>query len=538
MRKQSRSSRAATTVALVILAIAGLLAFSDSIQNAQRKRARAAKTQLTQPKLSPDTLNLPGGAFDPLASGSVGTVIAGSDSLAPDEKGYYVIQLNKIANDEILDRLRASGIEILQYIPNRAFYVYASGASAANAAADQDVRWMGRLLPEHKIPAILSEQLKAAKAGTAPDSIAGLQMAEAQTAVFDVGVFKGADLKTASSRIAASTGGTVRNVIDLPGNFFNVVRVEATPDSITAAAELDGVFRIDAWSRPVAEDERAAQIVAGNYSSTSVIDPPGYDPLTQFGVDGTGVTVSVVDDGIGIPGDGGFYITSANAKNGPLRGASAGALGHGHLNATIVAGSTPFSTLDPTGYNYARGVAPKSNVLNIPILRSGYVGTEANTANDTVATTGPNGVAGSISNNSWGNGENDNSYDSYAAQFDGFVRDASDAGSIDPLLIIFSAGNSGSLGLTRPKMSKNSISVGNLENLRTELSASADNMDDLSGSSSIGPAADGRIKPDLSAPGTAITGGRSGPNALFGDIGTYHRWSSGTSHEAPQVAGA
>jgi len=250
------------------------------------------------------------------------------------------------------------------------------------------------------------------------------------------------------------------------------------------------------------------------------------------------VTVSVVDDGVGIPGEGGFYLTDSDTIDGPMRGASAGASGHGHLNATIIAGDSPFSSMDPTGYNYGKGIAPKANIINIPLLRAGYTGNEADCYNDTVTIAGRNGVLGSISNNSWGDGTNANKYDAYAAQFDGFVRDASAASTIDPVTLIFSAGNSGTSGLTRPKIAKNLIAVGNSENLRTELSATADNMDDLSGSSSRGPAADGRIKPDIIAPGTAITGGRSGTDSLFGNIDQYVRWSTGTSHAAPQVAGA
>ena len=539
MTTDPRSLRCATLLAALIVAIAVALTIDPPAQNAQRKVKRAAVPRIPAPKLSPDAVNLPGGAFDPVASVRGGKVTGGSEALGSGGEGYYIVQFDKIADDEMLDALRASGVEILQYVPNRAFYVYAHGGSAANAAASPNVRWVGRLLPEHKVPAVLAEQLSAAKnVDFLPGGMSDLQMASRRTAVFDVAVFKRADLKSAAGAIAASTGGTVRHAIELPGNFFDVVRVEAPIDTITIAADVDDVFRIDAWSKPIAEDERAAQIVAGNYTSSTVIDAPGYSPLAQFGVDGSGVTVSVVDDGVGIPGDGGFYVTASNAVNGPLRGASAGAVGHGHLNASIIAGDAPFSSLDGSGYNFGLGVAPKSHIINIPLLRSGYTGTEASTANDTVATAGPNGVPGFISNNSWGNGTNGNTYDSYTAQYDGFVRDASSAASIDPLLIVFSAGNSGGSGLTRPKMSKNTIAVANLENIRTELSASANNMDDLNGTSSIGPGADGRIKPDIAAPGTAVAGGRSGTDALFGNIDTFHRWSSGTSHAAPQVAGA
>ena len=254
------------------------------------------------------------------------------------------------------------------------------------------------------------------------------------------------------------------------------------------------------------------------------------------------MTVSVFDDGISIPGNGGLYLTSANTVDGPLRGSSSGAEGgHGHINASIIAGSTPFGILDPTGHNYGLGIAPRANILNIPALKAAYIGSEADVYNDTVSTPGPNGVNGSISNNSWGNGTNNNVYDSYTAQFDGFVRDASAAGTIDPISLIFSAGNSGpgASSLTRPKAAKNLIATGNSENYRPELSSTANNIEDLALSSSQGPTADGRVKPDIVAPGTVITGSRAGNcSSVSSCFETNHAFSSGTSHAAPQIAGA
>jgi hypothetical protein len=442
------------------------------------------------------------------------------------------------ATDELLDSLKATGVEVLQYVPHQAFFVYGSGESIALAATHSRVRWVGEFRPEYKLSSVLSEQIESLKNGRpVRESITGIQMTSKRSAIFDIAVFKRTDLGSASKRIAA-IGGLVRNEIELSENFFNVIRAELPADSISAVADIPDVVRIDAWSRPVKEDERAAQIVAGNYTSTTVISPPGYDPLTQFGANGQSVTVAVVDDGVGIPGDGGFYVTAGNAFNASLRGATTGALGHGHLQASIIAGDAPFSVLDTGGYNYGLGIAPKSNIVNIPFLKAGYTGTEADTANDAVATAGPNGVASFISNNSWGNGTNSNAYDSYTAQFDGFARDASSGPSIDPLLFVFSAGNQGSGGLTRPHVAKNLIAVASMENLRADLDPSSDNIDDLSVFSSRGPAADFRVKPDISAPGQAITGGRSGGSGLFGNIDAAHRWSSGTSHAAPQVAGA
>ena len=475
------------------------------------------------------TVNLPARKYEPVKTPPAETVRAGSaENINAGEKDYYIVQFAAATKDEWLDSLREIGAEIVQYVPHQAFFVYADGATISRIAAHSRVRWVGRYAADDK----LSPELKEFTAG-----------ARGNTATFDIAVFSRANLEEAASKVSDSFSGRILNAIRLPNNFFNVLRVEMPVNEVAEIAKISDVVRIDPYIRPAREDERAAQIVAGNYTSPTSILAPGYNPLTQFGVDGTGVTVSVVDDGVNIPGNGGFYINPANTVDGPLRGATAGASGgHGHINASIIAGSTPFGTLDPTGYNYGLGIAPKTNIINIPFLKSGNTTTDAQAVDDTLNTLGPNGVRGTISNNSWGSGTNGNSYDSLAAQYDGLVRDGSLASTIDPFNIIFSAGNSGpgANSLTRPKVAKNVISVANSENVRPEIGGtSADNMEDLRGSSSRGPAADGRIKPDITAPGTVITGSRAGDgSSVSGIIDANHAWSTGTSHAAPQVAGA
>ncbi len=479
------------------------------------------------------SINLPGAKFEPVESATAETI--GVGDAIPNEGGYCVVQFGGIAKDAWLDSIRDAGVEVLQYVPHQAFFVYGSGEAISKIAGHSRVRWVGKYTAEQK---------------RSPELAQFVTNVKGNSAMFDVAVFGRADLQDASNKILNVIRGKILHQIKLPNNFFNVVRIEAALDDIGEIAKIADVFRIDQYEKPRIEDERAAQIVAGNFMSTTVLNPPGYNPLGQFGVDGTGVTVMVSDDGISIPGNGGFYITSTNTVDGPLRGATAGASGgHGHINASIIAGDTPFGILDGLGYNYGLGVAPKANIINIPFLKSGNTTTDAQAIDDALNTPGPNGVPGSISNNSWGAGTNGNSYDSLAAQYDGFVQDGSLAGTIDPFSIIFSAGNCGNApatsacssqnGLTRPKISKNTIAVGNSENIRTEFSSSVNNVDDLASSSSRGLAADGRVKPDITAPGSVITGSRAGScGSVSSCFDANHAWSSGTSHAAPQVAGA
>lgn len=452
---------------------------------------------------------------------------------AKDAGDDFIIQFAAPVRDAWLDDLQHAGFKVITYLPTDAFLVHGPANALPLLQQHPRVRWTGVYQPAYRLPPNLQWAFGSSKELAKVPALDTYEIAIAKQA-------------SSSESLAALAllGGQILHVVVTPTNYFDLVRVQLPAQSLASAARLSGVISIDRYIPPTAEDERAAQIVAGNFTNATTLNAPGYDPLTQFGVNGNNVTVAVSDDGVGIPGDGGFYVTAGNTANANLRGATAGAQGHGHLQASIIAGAAPFSTLDPLGYNYGLGIAPAANILNIPFLRTGYTGTDANAVDDAVTTPGPNGVKANISNNSWGNGTNSNAYDSLAATYDGFVRDSSVAATNDALMLVFSAGNQGATGLTRPKVAKNILSVAASENVRpTSPSAGgstgvADNLEQLPDFSSRGPAADTRIKPDLTAPGDAITGGRSGTDVLFGNVDTFHRISSGTSHAAPQVAGA
>ena len=507
--------------------------FGSSVLLSKTKSSDPSRSGMDVARIE-TTVNLPGKKFDPVQEPPVDTVRAGDAGRLA--RGYYLIQLGGFATDEWLDSIRDAGVEILQYAPHNAFFVYADGGAIAKVAGHSRVRWVGEHRPEYKLSGHVKDVASNAKSGTTQ---------------FEIAVFKRASLDEVVSRV----GGRLISKDKLPNNFFNVLVVEVASSQLDEIAKIPDVVRIDPYVRPTPEDERSSQIIAGNYSNPTTLAAPGYNPLAQFGADGTGVTVMMSDDGVSIPGNGGLYITSANTVDGPLRGAAPGATGgHGHINASIIAGNTPFGVLDDLGYNYGLGVAPKANIINIPFLVGTNTTTDAEAVDDALNTLGPNGVRGTISNNSWGAGTNLNAYGTREALYDGLVRDGSFAPTIDPFNIIFSAGNSGPGGgtLTRPKVSKNTIAVANSENVRpgvlpfpvpspapAPIGTAADNMEDLRTSSSRGPAADGRIKPDITAPGTVITGSRAGScSSVSGCFDSVHAYSTGTSHAAPQVAGA
>ncbi|RHY69628.1 hypothetical protein DYB34_011350 [Aphanomyces astaci] len=120
-------------------------------------------------------------------------------------------------------------------------------------------------------------------------------------------------------------------------------------------------------------------------------------------------------------------------------------------------------------------------------------------------------LAPHVINNSWGSEVNSNTYQA--------VVNAWRTAGIIP---VFANGNSGPKCSTKwsPADYKNVIGVGNL------------GIDDkLSSTSSRGPAADGRIKPDVSAPGNRVRSAWNTGNSAYNTI-------SGTSMASPHVAGA
>lgn len=103
------------------------------------------------------------------------------------------------------------------------------------------------------------------------------------------------------------------------------------------------------------------------------------------------------------------------------------------------------------------------------------------------------------------------------------------------ILVVVANGNYGAKGHTvgAPATAKNCLSVGNGYSSRD-----GDDIDELNLSSSPGPCQDGRIKPEVFAPGTSIVSTRSSKSATpaYSGMESY-TMMSGTSMATPHVAG-
>ncbi|MGN0833844.1 MAG: S8 family serine peptidase [Kiritimatiellia bacterium] len=130
-------------------------------------------------------------------------------------------------------------------------------------------------------------------------------------------------------------------------------------------------------------------------------------------------------------------------------------------------------------------------------------------------------------------------YDTQCADFDRYVWEHPD------LLPVVSAGNYGPMPLTvnSPAAAKNVLAVGATENLRSSSQGSQGlsngTPENTASYSSLGPCQDGRIKPDVAAPGTGVLSTRAdGVDYKFGNYDRYYAYCSGTSMACPLTAGA
>ncbi len=147
-----------------------------------------------------------------------------------------------------------------------------------------------------------------------------------------------------------------------------------------------------------------------------------------------------------------------------------------------------------------------------------------------------------ITSNSWGY-PSEGEYSLYEAYWDLFVKGGEDwdgDGTPEPpITCVFAAGNAGpdpTVSLDGPGIAKNVIQVGATTN--PPFFAPYQFAD----FSSRGPTADGRIKPDVVAPGYYVVGPITGM-FMYGrltpdPVQALHAWAAGTSMATPQVAGA
>jgi outer membrane protein assembly factor BamB len=332
-----------------------------------------------------------------------------------------------------------------------------------------------------------------------------------------------------------------------PGATFDRLRRMAEPDRadanlfVVSGPEILDILRaIPEVAYVEAERERELHdnLAAKNYILN--VEPVWTEP--SLGYVGTGIIVDHNDSGIDLSHPDlppGAIVATA--------GAMSGNNGHGTHTAGSVLGRgfaapspvNTFSCGDGTPPLPAvRGMAFGARLVSNNIFDGGF------TTETSMFRFGFQQGA-RISTNSWGY-VNLYTYSSHASTVDGLVRDAdSTSAGNQELMILFSAGNdgpgSGTVG--SPGTAKNVLTVGASENDRCgAYVGSGPDIDTVANFSGRGPA-QGRIKPDLVAPGTDVLALESSDPLATEPwdqswTGPWYATDSGTSMSTPLAAGA
>ncbi|NOS71660.1 MAG: S8 family serine peptidase, partial [Verrucomicrobia bacterium] len=429
--------------------------------------------------------------------------------------GLFLIQFHSAPSLQEREQLRGLGIESLQYVPEDAFIAKFTNASPSAIAQMSFVNWVGDYRPQYKIHRALIGGLNTNR------PVAVLLHSSATPAqIFAV------------RRMLLSPRQSE------PQSFGTIIRGMIKPARLAALAQSEAVLWIESAPPMKLNDEVSSKIVAGDGGVNQLY-------TQSLGFDGAGVKISVADTGLDAGSAATMHPdllsrTPAFFFYGALTDAS-DEHSHGTHCAGIIAGNGATGEIDDNGFLFGLGVAPGAQIIAQRIF-DGVGGYEAPPSYETL-TRDAKSAGADIGSNSWGD-DTQGRYDISAMEFDGLVRDANALTPGDqPYILEFSAGNAGPGEQTigSPAVGKNVIATGASENDRTDLLIYSEGPETMADFSSRGPCEDGRIKPDVVAPGTWISSAKSSvapDDNSWSPISDNYLYVGGTSQAGPHVSGA
>jgi serine protease AprX len=473
------------------------------------------------------------------------------DSSAKD----FVVQFKSAITESEKEALKAAGGEIFRYVPDDALIVRISSEALRSMMEAGKINgfipFQGamKVAQDLPTPSVFSQGKRVSlyiSTFTATDAVeiaSYIQDQDKSSEILDVAL-QGVAANVDQSMIFALS--ILRGVefIDsiVPMNTMNMALDTSEEDASKAAGNVDDLTGFESGTKVMGFESVWAQGFTGSGQIGAMADT---------GLDMGDINLNAVDFKGAIPKGYSFGI-GARSWNDPM--------GHG----THVAGSVVSRGLASNGklMGGAHGATLIPQGMWSPILDNLTVPPKLAKLFDGAYADGAR-----VHTNSWG-GVKFGAYDSLAQQVDEFMWDHPD------FLVLFAAGNSGvdknadgridpnSVG--SPGTAKNVLTVGASENLLAiggnqkfihELrnadvnwpaepirsSKLSDNIEGVAVFSSRGPTSDGRLKPEIVAPGTNILSNKSHvPNAevMWGAFNNDYVFAGGTSMATPLTAGA
>ena len=548
------SLRRSTLAAALALALSTAVPASAAVQSLAA--AEPSPELLDAARVRPEVLILGAGAFDPTAQAiDAATVGAAADVAA---SAYALVQFAEGTDlAKARQALRAQGVEFLGYVPNNAYQVRLGPSGLKALRAQHGVRWAGLWQPALTLSPALWPAQRRDSGARQPDG-----SYEIQVIAFD-GVASDAIASALEKRVPGVRI-TLRSERAQARPYVRAaVDAEHLDALILAASGIEGVSHIAPWLPNETMNSASAGAIQGNNTGNCSGSGPicGATPLWDHGITGTGQIAAVADSGSSpnaawftqldtglgpntaittsdnpppqLPNIGSLYPNNKIIgywlqPNGPVDYDFAS--GHGtHVSGTVLGdaagtfGASTYLAATPLAPNHdlADGMAPGAQLL---LQDAGGTASTSIYISDFGGTLEQAYRGGArVHNNSWG-AKTGGRYENNDSELDRTVRRNED------LLVVVSAGNdvAGTMATGSPSNAKNNLSVAALDHGGSLAKA---------GYSNRGPARDGRMKPDIAAPGSSIVSARNQTSFNQTIQAPLTATMTGTSMAAPTLTG-
>ncbi|MEJ2737062.1 MAG: S8 family serine peptidase [Anaerolineae bacterium] len=428
--------------------------------------------------------------------------LAQEQAAAGAGRRHILLQFDDVPSDAQRAALENAGVRLLAYLPNHAWFASLPGGLSLQHPGLATVRWMGAIQAADRTAPILRQ----------PGARQALLDGQGQLGL-DVRFFSDVEPGQAVTLLRAHDATIEEKAAD-----FNRYAVRIDPEVLDLLAKEDDVQWIAPAPPPKATDND------GTRAQTSV----DIVHASPYSLSGSGVDLGIWDGG---------RVDGHIDFSGRLTVVEAGApLGdHAtHVAGTMAGDGSNSANQGGTAYQW-KGMAPGADILS-------YYWDNATTDHNGAINT--YGIE--LSQNSWGYTVDEAAFGNCYLYGD-YDYDAPDYDEIitglygKRISVVFSGGNErndGDCGMSSTPPYINYANVGPPGTAKNVIAVGATNSNDdsMTTFSSWGPLDDGRIKPDIVAPGCESTGEGYIHSTLPGDVYGDPGWC-GTSMAAPAVSG-